>query len=152
MDCSPPDSCVYGNFQARILEWVAFSFSRGLPDSGITPISPASPGRFFTTEPPEKPSNSAGESLKMCSFHQISHFAPSTASQNSWDLKVCSKDIFTKQWRELGMEWGGRISNRESRSVSPRQGYWGIYGLRNKAVGWSEVWRARAVWGKAIGK
>ena len=29
MDCSPPGSSVHGNFQARILEWVAVSFSRG---------------------------------------------------------------------------------------------------------------------------
>ena len=29
MDCSPPGSSVHGIFQARILEWVAFSFSRG---------------------------------------------------------------------------------------------------------------------------
>ena len=29
MDCSPPGSSVYGIFQARILEWVAISFSRG---------------------------------------------------------------------------------------------------------------------------
>ena len=28
MDCSPPGSSVYGIFQARILEWVAISFSR----------------------------------------------------------------------------------------------------------------------------
>ena len=28
-DCSPPGSSVHGNFQARILEWVAISFSRG---------------------------------------------------------------------------------------------------------------------------
>ena len=28
MDCSPPDSSVYGILQARILEWVAISFSR----------------------------------------------------------------------------------------------------------------------------
>ena len=27
--CSPPDSSVYGILQARILEWVAISFSRG---------------------------------------------------------------------------------------------------------------------------
>ena len=27
--CSPPGSSVYGTFQARILEWVAISFSRG---------------------------------------------------------------------------------------------------------------------------
>ena len=29
MDCHPPDSSVHGIFQARILEWVAISFSRG---------------------------------------------------------------------------------------------------------------------------
>ena len=29
MDCSPPGSSVHGNFQARILEWVAISYSRG---------------------------------------------------------------------------------------------------------------------------
>ena len=29
MDCSPPHSSVHGIFQARVLEWVAISFSRG---------------------------------------------------------------------------------------------------------------------------
>jgi len=29
MNCSPPGSSVYGILQARILEWVAISFSRG---------------------------------------------------------------------------------------------------------------------------
>ena len=31
MDCSPPGSSVHGILQARILEWVAISFSRGSP-------------------------------------------------------------------------------------------------------------------------
>ena len=55
VDCSPPGSSVHGILQARILEWVAISFSRNLPNSGIEPLSPALAGRFFTTEPPEKP-------------------------------------------------------------------------------------------------
>ena len=29
MDCSPPSSSLHGIFQARILEWVAISYSRG---------------------------------------------------------------------------------------------------------------------------
>ena len=29
MDCSPPDFSIHGIFQARVLEWVAISFSRG---------------------------------------------------------------------------------------------------------------------------
>ena len=30
MDCSPPGSSVHGILQARILEWVVISFSKGL--------------------------------------------------------------------------------------------------------------------------
>ena len=30
MDCSPPGFSVHGNFQARILEWVAISYSWGI--------------------------------------------------------------------------------------------------------------------------
>ena len=59
MNHSPPGSSVHGICQARILEWVAISFSGGnLLDPGIEPISPASPalaGRFYTTGPPGKP-------------------------------------------------------------------------------------------------
>ena len=29
LDCSPPGSSIHGIFQARVLEWVAISFSRG---------------------------------------------------------------------------------------------------------------------------
>ena len=55
MDCSPPGSSVRGIFQARILEWVAISSFRDLPDSGIEPASHSLTGRFFTTEPAGKP-------------------------------------------------------------------------------------------------
>ena len=41
MDCSLPGSFVHGIFQARILDWVAISFSRGSCISGIEPLSPA---------------------------------------------------------------------------------------------------------------
>ena len=42
MDCTPPVSPVHGTSQARILEWVAISFSRGdFPEPGIEPRSPA---------------------------------------------------------------------------------------------------------------
>ena len=51
-DCSPPGFSVNGIFQARILQWIAYSFSRDLPNPGIEPASPALTGGFFTTEPP----------------------------------------------------------------------------------------------------
>ncbi|XDA83502.1 hypothetical protein R6Z07F_013393 [Ovis aries] len=45
MDCSPPGSSVHGISQARILEWVAISFSRGYSRNrtGISGIA----GRFL---------------------------------------------------------------------------------------------------------
>ena len=55
MGCCLPDSSVPGILQARILEWIAISFSRDLPDPGIEPMYPALAGRFFTTEPLGKP-------------------------------------------------------------------------------------------------
>ena len=55
MDCSLPGSSVHGILQARILEWVAISFSRGSSWSRIEPASPALAGRFFTTKPPGNP-------------------------------------------------------------------------------------------------
>ena len=55
MDCSLPGSSVRGIFQASILEWVAITFSGGLPDPGIKAPSPVLAGRFFITEPPVKP-------------------------------------------------------------------------------------------------
>jgi len=38
-DCSLPGSSVHGILQARILEWVAISSSRDLPNPGIEPVS-----------------------------------------------------------------------------------------------------------------
>ena len=52
MDCSPPGSSVNGILQARILEWVANSFSRGSSwprDRTLSLTTPALTGRFSTT-------------------------------------------------------------------------------------------------------
>ena len=57
MHCSPPGSSVRGISQARVLEWVAISFSRGSScPRDRTHVSCVSyiTGRFFTAEPPRK--------------------------------------------------------------------------------------------------
>jgi len=43
-----------GISQARILEWVAISFSRGFPDPRIKPGSPALQADYLSSETPEK--------------------------------------------------------------------------------------------------
>ena len=45
----------HGISQARILEWVAISFSGDLPDSGIKPESPALQSDSLLSEPPRNP-------------------------------------------------------------------------------------------------
>ena len=49
--------CPWDSLQARILEWVAISYSRDLLDPGMeSPVgSPALAGRLLTTVPPGKP-------------------------------------------------------------------------------------------------
>ena len=58
-DCSPPLSW---DSQAKILEWVAISFSRGSSQTRVEPKSSVLAGRFFTTE-------SAGKPLKGSFLH-----------------------------------------------------------------------------------
>ena len=57
MDCNPPGSSVHGLFQARIVGWVAISYSKGFSQAmqEMSPASPAMAGRFFTAAPPGKP-------------------------------------------------------------------------------------------------
>ena len=54
MDCSLPGSSVSGIFQARVLEWVAISFSRGTSWPRDWTQASHIVGRHFTTEPPGK--------------------------------------------------------------------------------------------------
>ena len=52
MNCSPPGKLFHRIFQARILDWVAISYSSGhLSDQGVEPTSPALAGGFLTTAP-----------------------------------------------------------------------------------------------------
>ena len=51
MDYGLPGFSVHGIYQARILEWVAISFSRDLPNPEIESTSPPLAGGF-STEPP----------------------------------------------------------------------------------------------------
>ena len=54
-DCSLPGSFVHGILQARILEWVAISFSRGSSQPATEPQTPALQAISLPSEPPGKP-------------------------------------------------------------------------------------------------
>ena len=55
MDCNPPDSSVHKTSQARMLEWVAISFSkRSFPPRNRTYVFCIAEVNYFTTESPGK--------------------------------------------------------------------------------------------------
>ena len=65
VDCSLPGSSIHGIFQARVLEWVAISFSRGSswPRNWIQ-VSPIVGRRFTVWATREVPQ----ENIKLCSI------------------------------------------------------------------------------------
>ena len=61
--CDPMDYTVHRILQARILEWVGFPFSRGLPNPGVKLRSPTLQADSLPAEPPGKPKNTGMGSL-----------------------------------------------------------------------------------------
>ena len=53
--CDPVDYTVYGILHARILDWVAFSFSRESSNRGIEPRLPTLQADSLPAEPQGKP-------------------------------------------------------------------------------------------------
>ena len=99
MDCSPPGSSVHGILQARILEWVAISFSRGSsPPWDRTHIFFLA-GRFSTTEPPGKPLNI---SEKTVHGETLARQPGLTSCHTSMYVPACNKTSFLGL-HELGL-------------------------------------------------
>ena len=89
LDCSPPGSTVEAVLQARWLEWVVISFSRGSSQPRDTAWSSALAGRFFATEPPGKPQ--LGSILgalpkdKLWYFHTMEYYSIKTNGQKDME-------------------------------------------------------------------
>ena len=117
---SPPSSSAHGIFQARILEWVAISFSSGSSwPWGWTRISYIG-GRFFTTEPWEPSLGYSFLVLLPKNLYSISHLLASLIVPCCWILL-----------RTTSTNWEGFISNTLSNfynffnlwSTLPDEGY-----------------------------
>ena len=63
--CSPMDYTVHGILQARILQWVAFPFSRALPNPGIKPRVPTLQEDSLPAKPRGKSKNTRMGSLSL---------------------------------------------------------------------------------------
>ena len=76
MDCGPPGSSVYGIFQARILEWVAISFSKvsswPRDQTHVSYVSCIA-GRVFTTVPSVNPQLNMPHYINVFSWQATLH-------------------------------------------------------------------------------
>ena len=74
--CSPPGVSVHGIFQAKLLEWFAISFSRGLSWPRDWSLVACTAGRFFTNWATRKAQRSYGWVLiqcDLCSYKKRRH-------------------------------------------------------------------------------
>ena len=109
MDSSPPGSSAHAIFQARILEWVAISSSRGSsPPRDRTHISCNSPtlqaDSFFTTEPPAKPPNSNMlRQMKLCITYPNTNL-PNSISQKALNIPPRAKTTYNMEYNVGSMK------------------------------------------------
>ena len=68
------DPLSMGILQARILEWVAMPFSRGLPNPGIKPRSPTLQADSLPAEPQGKPKKRRKGALEMGRLDRGSYY------------------------------------------------------------------------------
>ena len=73
MDCSPPGFSVRGILQAKILEWVAFSFFKGSSWPGIKPGSPTLQTDSLLSEPPNSVQFSRSVVSDSLPPHELQH-------------------------------------------------------------------------------
>ena len=124
MDCSPPSSSVRGISQARILEWVAISSSRGsswpskLWDQTHNSCVSCIAGRFFTTEPSGKPYSSIRIKQWVCvrDRHRDSVFSINTVESNLHYL--VKQKIDAGDWRNMVTVFSSS-SHQETKSIFP---------------------------------
>ena len=87
--CDTMDCIVHEIFQARILEWVAFPFSRDLPNPGIKPWSPTLQADSLPTEPQGSP--------RILEWVDFPFFIESSQPRN-WTGVSCIAGRFFTNW------------------------------------------------------
>ena len=118
--CDPMDYTVYGILQARILEWLAFPFSRELPNSGIEPRSLTLQVDSLPAEPQGKPENTGVGSLSRLQrifLTQELNQHPLHLQADSLPTELAGKPAYRKEAIKWGADnlslvshsWGGKL-------------------------------------------
>ena len=113
VDCSPPGCSVHGISQARILEWVAISFSGGSSQPMDRTQVSCLAGRFFTTKPPGKP-RYFSTLIQILRFSQTISFLPFSSELRSHPTILThaytkAECKISKNMRSRGKKWWSRF-------------------------------------------
>ena len=120
MDCNLPSSSVHRVLQARILEWVATSFSRGSSWRRDRTWSPALQTDYLPTEPWGKPMTNLDSILKsrditlLTKFHLVKAMGFPNSSAESW---VPKNWCF---WTVVGEDSWESLDCKEIKPVHPK--------------------------------
>ena len=122
MDYSPPGSSAHGILRARILEWVAISFSRGSSRPRIEPGSSSLQTDSLPTESPGKPVESETGSVVVCSWRPHGLHSPWNSPDQNTEVGSHSllQGIFPTQGSNSGLPHCRWILYQLSHQGSPR--------------------------------
>ena len=98
MDCSPPGSCVHEIFQARILEWVAISFSRGSSQPRDQTRVSCSAGRFFTNWATREVHDGISTYINILGHSAVCVHLLCASTVQAWRIQTCTGSYFTVVW------------------------------------------------------
>ena len=126
------DCIVHGILQARILEWVAFPFSRVSFQPVMEPRSPTLPADSLPAEPQEKPKNTGVGSLSLLQqifptqeWTRVSCIA--SGSFTNWAIReapplsiIKIKNTYWKHWARLLPAWRWRKAEEKPRKSGAR--------------------------------
>ena len=132
MNCTPPSSSVHGISQARILEWVAVSFSRGSSWPRDQTCVSCIAGRFFTTESPGKHQIRSDQSLShvLLLWHHRLYIPWNSLGQNTMVGNLfLLQGVFPTQGSNPGLLHCRQILSHLSHQRSPRILEWVAYPL-----------------------
>ena len=122
--CNPMDYTVHGILQARILEWVAFPFSRGSSQPRDWTQDSHIAGGFFTSWATRKPKNTGVGSLSL-----LQEIFPTQESNRSF--LHCRQILYQ-------LSYEGSTSVSESRSVMS-DSLW-LHGIQSMEFSRPEYW------------
>ena len=101
--CDTMGYTVHGILQARILEWVAFPYSRDLPNPGIEPrLNPILQVDSLPVEPQEMPKNTGVGSLSFLQGIFLTQESNRGLLHCKWILNQLSYEKTSEKWTSKG--------------------------------------------------